>query len=120
MEYDYLKKLPVRKRPKMLSLWGKEYYRDWKKLRWFLLFSLPGALSALWNSYILDRWKWALFGFVASQFLIAIGFTFICSGMSSSNWGTYFKETEPLRYWIDLAILLCMYFFVMFGMWIGK
>ena len=119
MKYDYLKDVPVRSRPRMLSVWDTAFFTDSKRVSWLVLASAPGVLSAIWNATS-SRWAWALFGFVASQFLVLIGFTTICSGMASSNWGTYFRSSEPGRYWAAVVVIACAYAFVMTGMWIGK
>lgn len=119
MKYDYLKDVPVRSRPKMLSVWGKAFFTDSKRVRWLVLASFPGVASAIWNA-ILSRWVWALFGLVLSQVLVLIGFTTICSGMASSNWGTYFRSSEPGRYWAEVVFIVGAYAFVMTGMWMGK
>jgi hypothetical protein len=43
-------------------------------------------------------------------------FASISSGQTSSNWGTFRREREPARYWMDVAILVCAYaFFAVFG-----
>jgi hypothetical protein len=48
--------------------------------------------------------------------LLAIGvvvsvilFVVLCSGVSSSNWGTYSRRSEPVRYWLDVGILCLAY-----------
>ena len=120
MKYDYLRTSPVRERPKMVAIWGGEYFRDWRKAGCFVLLSLPSSASAAWNGFVLSRWAWAAFGFVAGELLVFAGFISICSGMASSNWGTYFRETEPVRFWLSVAICGLGYVLVMAGMWLGR
>ncbi len=103
----------------MLSVWEKTFFTDCRRVRWLVLASLPGVASAIWNA-VLSRWIWALFGLVLTEALVLVGFTTLCSGMASSNWGTYFRASEPVRYWTDVVIIAGFYAFAMTGMWIGK
>jgi hypothetical protein len=119
MKYDYLKHMPVKSRPKMLSAWEKSYFTDGKHITCLVLASAPGVVSAIWNA-ALSRWIWAMFGLILTEALVLVGFTTICSGMASSNWGTYFRASEPMRYWTDVVIIAGFYAFAMTGMWIGK
>lgn len=120
MKYDYLRNIPVKKRPKMVAIWGKEYFSDSKNWVWILFASIPGLVSAIYNAIFLYRWWWAIFGLIVSEFLIAICFTAFCSGMTSSNWGTYFRDSEPYRYWFSITFIFVAYFFVFALMWLGK
>ncbi len=119
MKYDYLRYMPARSRPKMLSVWEKSYFTDGKRITWLVLASMPGLLSAIMNA-ALSRWKWAVLGLIMTQGLVLTGFTTLCSGMASSNWGTYFRASEPVRYWTEVAIIAGAYAFAMTAMWMGK
>ena len=119
MKYDYLRKIPVNERPKMIASWEKGFFANKKHLTWLLIFTLPGLFSAAWNGFILSRWAWASFGFVGTEFMIITGFAALCSGMSSSNWGTYFRDLEPFNFWLDMMFFAGGYILVMIGMWVG-
>jgi hypothetical protein len=103
----------------MLSAWEKSYFTGRKRITWFVLASVPGVLSAIWNAAI-SRWMWAMIGLVLTEVMVLVGFTTICSGMASSNWGTYFRASEPGRYWTEVLIIAGAYAFAMTAMWIGK
>jgi hypothetical protein len=47
-------------------------------------------------------------------------FVQLASGASSSNWGTYFRSREPIRYWLDVAILSIAYVGICFAGWYIK
>ena len=34
----------------------------------------------------------------------SVVFRILCDGMSTSNQGTWFRETEPAKYWLDVVI----------------
>jgi hypothetical protein len=36
-------------------------------------------------------------------------FTTIASGIESSNWGTFFRRREPIRFWIGASMLTLCY-----------
>jgi hypothetical protein len=88
---------------------GWRYFSTWRTLRWFLALSLPpiGSAVAVWmhgHGFWQAAGVW-LFGFVISIPL----FVSLCSGMSSSNKGTYFRRTEPERYWVEIALMVAVY-----------
>ncbi|CAB1078421.1 hypothetical protein D1AOALGA4SA_6162, partial [Olavius algarvensis Delta 1 endosymbiont] len=114
------KNLPVKKRPKMVAIWGREYFSDSRNLLWLLFASIPGLVSAIYNALFLHRWGWAIFGLTVSEFIVVICFTALCSGMISSNWGTFFRDSEPYRCWIGITFIFVAYFFVFALMWFGK
>lgn len=84
-------------------------FREWRTLRWFFALSIPvvGSAFAVWM-HGHGFWRAAgllLLGFAVSTVL----FISLCSGMASSNFGTYFRKTEPLRYWADVVLLSVAY-----------
>lgn len=85
------------------------YFQEWRTLRWFLLLSLPPLVSGV--SFWLRRHQAGgaiFFGFVGVA-MDAYLFTALCSGMTSSNWGTYFRDREPIRYWFEVVLLAAVY-----------
>jgi hypothetical protein len=119
MPYDYLRDMPVKERPQSLAYYGlgARYFRDWSKLRWFLLACSPYLACAMRNGFFLSRWIFAgiiiLFGGALSYLLFISAF----SGMTSSNWGTYFRDSEPVRYWLDMALIGLFYVGFLVAMW---
>ena len=130
MQFDHLRTLPPKNRPKSIALWtntpawpqllSSEYFAEWKHLRWFFLFSVPGIASSVWKGLIENRWALAIFGLVGTQYLITVLFVSFRSGMVSSNWGTYFRESEPGKFWTSIILSFGAYVFVMVVIWAIK
>lgn len=64
-------------------------------------------------SHSVAPWPRILAGF-PGVCLLGLGFSillfvFLSSGMSSSNSGTYFRKTEPVRFWADIGLLSAGY-----------
>jgi len=100
--------LPPGSRTRMLPLFpaGAAHFRHWRSLRWFLLLVLPVLAS---SGAALIRGK----GFAPALVVLVVGaaaavalFVVLASGMISSNVGTYFRRTEPVRYWISVAVVV--------------
>jgi hypothetical protein len=47
--------------------------------------------------------------FVLGGAFAAAAFLDVCGGVTSSNWGTYYREQEPVRYWISVGVSAAMY-----------
>jgi hypothetical protein len=67
---------------------------------------IPSAAAAYLNGF-------GLFNSIG-LFLLGMGFAILifvalCSGMESSNWGTNYRATEPIRFWIGVAFLFLFY-----------
>lgn len=110
-KHDYLKRVAVAQRPRMLWLfpWGTSYFRSWQTLRWFLLLVVPIIGSALLLGFHRHEIVGPLFvGFVGTYGAACL-FVELCSGMASSNWGTHFRQTEPVRYWIQISMVTLAY-----------
>ncbi len=109
--HEQLDHVPSDQRPRMIGALprGASYFRRWRSLRWFLLLLVPPSASAyaFWTH---GQTVWEAAGFlllgVAPASLL---FVFLCSGMSSSNTGTYFRHREPVRFWAEVAILIAVY-----------
>lgn len=111
--YESLKDMPVARRPKSLELfpWGTPYFRAWRFLRWYLALLLPLAASAaaLWLARGPVQ---SLVVFFGGALVAAALFVEVCSGMASSNWGTHFRQSEPVRYWLQVAVTAVGYLFL--------
>ena len=105
--HDYLKDIPVTERPKMVPLFpsGASCFRAWRSLRWFLALLLPITGSAV--AYWLRKHEigFILFICIVGALVAACLFVALCSGMASSNWGTHFRQTEPIRYWLQIVVM---------------
>lgn len=87
------------------------YYQRWSTLRWFLLLLVPplaAAGYAVWVSGNLISAGLFLLG-AANAAVLFKGF---CSGYSSSNWGLYFRKTEPISYWLGMGVWVFTYVFL--------
>ena len=67
-----------------------------------------GTISAF---YRIDLFT-AILTFLLGVAFAVIPFSILVNGMSSTNWGTYFRNTEPIRYWIDVIIWTVAYILV--------
>jgi len=89
----------------------------WRYLRWYLLLLIPVILGTV-AFYLRGG---SLFK-TAGTFVLGLGISFalfvtLCSGIETSNRGTYFRSTEPIRYWIGVSIIAV--FYVLFGVVFG-
>lgn len=109
--HDNLRSLPCERRPKSIPVFppGWAYFRSWRTCRWFLLLLTPVVASVV-AAVVRDRpWPGAgVLGMLGLAVASAL-FVTLLSGMSSSNWGTYCRTREPVRYWLDVAILGAAY-----------
>jgi hypothetical protein len=119
-----LKDIPPSLRPAPLPLFpsGWQYFQRWRSLRWFVLLLLPGTVSVL-----VSAWRHGVQAILGLAILTsltaaitAILFIALCSGCTSSNWGTWFRSREPFRYWLDVFILSIAYFALSGAAWLMK
>jgi hypothetical protein len=94
----------------MVSLfpWGLSYFRAWRSLRWFLVLLIPVTTSAL-VCFRKHETGLSLFVGFGGAFIAAVIFVELCAGMASSNWGTHFRKSEPIQYWLQVAIAVIVY-----------
>lgn len=108
-EHESLKDVPVARRPKTLALfpWRTPYFRSWHFLRWFLMLLLPLVANAVafWSRGPAQ----SLLVFFGGALVAAALFVQLCSGMVSSNWGTHFRQSEPVRYWLQVSVAAAAY-----------
>lgn len=109
--HEHLKDIPAAERPKMVSLfpWGASCFRAWRSVRWFVGLLLPVAASAVSLWYRQHGLGVSLFVGLVGAYVAACLFVALCSGMASSNWGTYFREREPRQYWLQVVIAGVVY-----------
>jgi hypothetical protein len=97
-------------RPASLSLLphGREYFRHWRTLRWYLLMLALAAPAAIWLGLKVHPIATVIV-FGSAALIGMIPFVQLASGRSSSNHGTYFRKTEPIRFWRDTLLTLAVF-----------
>ena len=108
--WSSLENIQPSKRPPNQSVFpdARVYFQRWVWFRWFLLLLLPVAQSAcvaVWRGQIYPACFIAISGATIATFL----FIDLASGATSSNWGTYFRSSEPLRYWLSVMVFAVAY-----------
>jgi len=87
---------------------GLACLRGWRALRWLILLAAPaiaGSTAVLVAGYAIASLVSLAIGLAASVYV----FVAACSGMVSSNQGTFFRRREPVRYWIGLLVAVAAY-----------
>jgi hypothetical protein len=77
--------------------------------RWFLLLLIPALASGAATVFRGVGWFPAFVISVLGVSVAAALFVVLCSGITSSIWGTYFRRREPIEYWISVAVLVLSY-----------
>jgi hypothetical protein len=104
--FEEIESVPCAARPRSIPVFpgGLRFFRDWKTAKWVLLMLLP-VLSSAGAAWVRGR------AAREAVILLAVGvaasvvvFVMLCSGVSSSNWGTYSRRREPVRYWVDVGL----------------
>lgn len=96
---------------RMLSTFprGAKYFRKWRTFRWFLLMLVPVLSSAL-GAFIRRRGMGVGLSVIVMGLVVAaMLYVDLCSGVSSSNWGTYSRHHEPVRYWFGVGVWTAFY-----------
>ncbi len=117
MKYNYLKKLPFKERQKFLGPdWNKKYFQGR-----YLFFVLLIVAITVFNSLLAIICEK---GFLVILLCDVIGLPMfivthisIISGFISTNTGSYFRETEPIRYWFNTTLPLIGYVFSQIFFW---
>jgi len=93
---------------------GLVYFGSWRTLRWFLLLVLPLLFSA-GAAYLLGRGLGTAFGIlVMGVGFAAMLFVALCSGIASSNWGTFERRREPVPFWLVVGWVGLFYLLLAF------
>ncbi|HVT83435.1 MAG TPA: hypothetical protein VHM90_22530 [Phycisphaerae bacterium] len=116
-----LEDMPPRERPEELPLFpaGWKYFRRWRTCRWYLLMLLAPC-AGLCAAWMRGSFGGGIVVLVMGGTFGAVVFVQINSGMSSSNWGTYFRGKEPWRYWADVSLWTALYLGISAAGWIIK
>lgn len=98
-------------RPRSLSLlsYGGIYFRQWRSVRWFFLLLIPALASGAATVFRGVGWFPAIVIAVVAVSVSVVLFVELCSGITSSNWGTYFRRREPIEYWVSVTVLVLSY-----------
>ena len=106
---DEWQNVPCADRPRLpLFPAGLAFFKTWKTLRWFLLLLLPVLSSAA--AALRQRGLFAATGVLLLGLVVAaVLFVQLCSGVSSSNWGTFYRRREPARYWFAVGWVALFY-----------
>ncbi len=109
--HDELKSVACDRRPKSLSLFpsGLAYLRSWRQRAVLSALLLPVLVSA--GAQFLREGKigGAIVILVVGGIVTPLMYVAICARMISSNTGTYFRESEPTRYWLSVGVLVFGY-----------
>lgn len=103
---------PVSQRPRNLQFPFAVYFTSWRTLRWYLLLLLPVVVGAIAVWVRGEGWLGAVGNFVLGAALALALFITLCSGIETSNHGTHFRATEPVRYWLGVTVIATVYFVV--------
>lgn len=106
-----LEDTPCSQRPRCVSLFASALvlFLTWRTLRWFLLL-VPPLLCSAAAAHLRGRtWGESLGLLLIGLGFAAAMFVELSSGMSSSNWGTFFRRREPVRYWISVGFTALCY-----------
>jgi len=92
-------------RPRLLlPAYSKDYFSG-KKLCYFIILCLLVVSNGVLVGLIRESW-WAALPIVVGVAGMLVFHVSVCSGVNSSNVGTYFRETEPVRFWASNILLL--------------
>ena len=81
----------------------------WRTFRWFVLLLLPPIACAV-AVWVHGHGIWQAAGLWLFGFAISVPlFVSLCFGMASSNLGTYCRKTEPVRYWVEIVLMVATY-----------
>lgn len=98
---------------------GWVFFRRWGTLRWYLLMLVLPA-SGLVGAWLRGQMVGGVIIFGMGALVGAVAFVFLNSGTSSSNWGTFTRAREPMRFWVDVVILVAIYVAISLVGWIIK
>jgi hypothetical protein len=84
----------------------------------FLALSIAGLACGIWGSNIHSRRLEGFGAFAIGLAIAVLVYGLITDGVSSSNWGRFRRDKEPVRFW--LSVLFVTVFAVVFtlaGLW---
>ena len=117
MKYDYLKKNSVKERQNMLAPdWNKKYFQGCHLFSVLLIIAVTtinGIFAVLYGKSLFVVCFCDFIGIPLA--IIAHLSTF--SGFISCNTGSYFRDTEPTRFWFTTGFPLFGYVFSQLAIW---
>jgi hypothetical protein len=106
MKYEHLKHTHVRERPTMLTPPYSVKYFKGRHLLMFTAVVLPVIINGILGGIINHTW-WAILSVIIGAGGMLVFHMAVSSGIVSSNTGTYFRDSEPVRFWIStLGVLI--------------
>ena len=115
----HIKGTPVSDRPMMqCARWSRSRFRGKSLVIIVTLLVLIVGNGTLAYA-IQGRWESLLMIIFAAGFLLPTHVS-LNSGVSSSNWGTYYRDTEPVRFWLDNIISSAAVLFAAYAAWAFK
>jgi len=117
MKYDYLKNISVKERQSMLAPdWNKKYFQGRYLFTVLLIITVTtinGIFAISYGKSIFVVCFWDVIGIP----LAIIVHLSIFSGFISCNTGSYFRATEPIRFWFTTGFPLFGYVFSQLTIW---
>jgi hypothetical protein len=109
--------LPSKRRSVPIFPRGLVYFRHWRALRWFVLLLSPVCASAAasWTRGR-DPGQTAIILLLGAA-VAAVLFVTLCSGVESSNWGTWRRRSEPICYWLHVGVVGLAYVGLALAAW---
>ena len=105
MRYDHLRHMKIADRPKsQIPPYERKYFAG-RRLMGFLALCLLVIGHGIIGGVIQESW-WALLSVAIGIAGVIVFHVSVCSGMSSSNVATYFRDSEPVRFWFSNALVL--------------
>jgi len=88
---------------------ARPHLLNWRSARWLVLLLFPIAASAA-ATVVRGFAAIATIGIAVIGIAVALClFAAVASGIESSDWGTFLRRREPIRYWIGVLILAAWY-----------
>lgn len=81
----------------------------WRTLRWYVLLFIPHAAADVHLGMRAHSALTTVFMIIVGALLAAVIVTDLCTGVTSSNWGTYLRARQPARYWCSLLVSTLFY-----------
>lgn len=117
MKYDYLKKISVKERQRMLGPdWNIKYFQGCYLFSVLLIISITIINSIFAVSYGKSIFVVCFCNLIGIPVAIVAHLS-IFSGFISCNTGSYFRETEPIRFWFNNCFPLFGYVFSQLAIW---
>lgn len=117
MKYDYLKEIPVKERRSMLAPdWNSKYFKGYCIISILIIAGISLVNGFLAISFDRGAFEVIFCNIIGLPFALIVHLS-IFSGFISSNTGSYFRETEPIRYWTTIGFPFMGFVFTQIAIW---